>query len=145
MPQCPKELQLIGAPQLLIPGVPWVLLGWKLVWGPPGTFGPDCPESPTPWGLKLWGQSLLRCGPLQTGHGARGCLRCLRAIPLETPLLPTVIRSPSLFTWVPLGIVPQLFQSRSNSHCWGFSLLPGSFFFPIFLFSSSYPLPQYTI
>ena len=27
---------------------PLVLLGWKFVWGPPGTFGPDCPESPTP-------------------------------------------------------------------------------------------------
>ena len=34
-------------PQLLIPGVPQVLLGWELVWGPRGTFSPDCLESPT--------------------------------------------------------------------------------------------------
>ena len=27
---------------------PLVLLGWKFVWGPPGTFGPDCLESLTP-------------------------------------------------------------------------------------------------
>ena len=53
---------------------------------------------------------------------SRGQLRCLREIPLEMPLLSTVVTSPSLFTWVPLGIFLRLFQSRSNSHCWGFSL-----------------------
>ena len=59
------------------------------MWGPLGTFSPDCLESPTnPWGLHLRGQSLLQCGPLQTRHGAGGggLLRCLRAIPLEMPL-----------------------------------------------------------
>ena len=35
-------------PQLLIPWAPGVLLGQELVWGPPGTFSPDCPETPTP-------------------------------------------------------------------------------------------------
>ena len=37
-----------------------------------------------PWNLCLWGQSVLQCGPWQTGHGAGGgldawghsCLRC---------------------------------------------------------------------
>ena len=48
LPQCPKENQLTGPPQLLIPRVPQVLLGWELVCGPPGTFGPYCRESPTP-------------------------------------------------------------------------------------------------
>ena len=48
LPQCPKENQLIGPPQLLIPRVPQVLLGWELVCGPPGTFSPDCLESLTP-------------------------------------------------------------------------------------------------
>ena len=60
-----------------------------------------------------------------------GQLRCLRAFLLEMPFLSTVITSPSLFTWVPLGIFLRLFQSRFNSHCWCFSLLP-DFFFPYF-------------
>ena len=85
-----------------------------------------------PWSLCLRGQSLLRCRPLQTGHGAEGLLRCLKAVPFKMPLLSTVITSLSLSTWVPLGIFLRLFQSGSNSHCWGFSLLPGSFFPPIF-------------
>ena len=33
---------------LLIPRVPQVYLGWELVWGPLGTFSPDCLESLTP-------------------------------------------------------------------------------------------------
>ena len=86
-----------------------------------------------PWSLCLRGQSLLRCRPLQTGHGAEGLLRCLKAVPFKMPLLSTVITSLSLSTWVPLGIFLRLFQSRSNSHCWGFSLLPGSFLPLIFL------------
>ena len=57
-----------------------------------------------------------------------GRLRCLRAILLEMPLLSSAITSPSLFTWVSLGIFLRLFQSSSNSHCWGFSLSSGSFF-----------------
>ena len=35
-------------PQLIIPGVPQEQLGREFVWGPPGTFSPDCLESPTP-------------------------------------------------------------------------------------------------
>ena len=35
-------------PQLLTPGIPQVLLGWELVWGPLGSFSPDCFESLTP-------------------------------------------------------------------------------------------------
>ena len=42
------QKKLIDPPQLLIPGVPQVLLGQGLVWGPPGTFSPDCLESLTP-------------------------------------------------------------------------------------------------
>ena len=42
---------------------------------------------------------------------SQGRLRCLRAIPLEVPLLSTVIASPSLFTWVPLGIFLRLFKN----------------------------------
>ena len=34
-------------PQLLIPGVPQVLLEWELVWGPMGSFNPDCLQSLT--------------------------------------------------------------------------------------------------
>ena len=30
LPQCPKENQLIGPPQILIPRVPRLLLGWLL-------------------------------------------------------------------------------------------------------------------
>ena len=46
---CPSDQnQLIGPPQLLIPGLPQLSLGWELVWGPPGTYSPDCLESPTP-------------------------------------------------------------------------------------------------
>ena len=40
------------------------------MWGAPGTFGPDCPESPIP-GTDASEGSLLQCGCLQTGHGAR--------------------------------------------------------------------------
>ena len=43
-----KRNLLIGPAQLLIPGVLQVLLGQRLVSEPPGTFSPDCPESPTP-------------------------------------------------------------------------------------------------
>ena len=34
--------------QLIIPGVPQEQLGREFVWGPPGTFSPDCLESLTP-------------------------------------------------------------------------------------------------
>ena len=46
----------------------------------------------------------------------------LRAIPLEVPLLSTVIARPSLFTWVPLGIFLGLFKNGSDSHYKGFLL-----------------------
>ena len=51
-----------------------------------------------------------------------GQLRFLRAIQLEVPLLSTVIASPSLFTWVPLGIFLRLFKNGSDSHYNGFHL-----------------------
>ena len=35
-----KRNRLIGPPQLLLPGLPQVLLGQELVWGSPGTSGP---------------------------------------------------------------------------------------------------------
>ena len=124
---CPSVQKKIDwlPPQLSIPGVPQVLLGWGLWSEPPDTFSPDCLESLTPGIYCLRGQSLLRC--------RAGWLRCLRPIPLEMPLLSTVITNPSLFTWVSLGIFLRLFQWRSNSHCWGFSLSPGSFLL-LFLF-----------
>ena len=43
-----KRDRLIGPPELLIPGASQVFLGWELVWGPWGTFSPDCPEILTP-------------------------------------------------------------------------------------------------
>ena len=47
--------------------------------------------------------------------GNWGRLRCLRAIPLEVPLLSTVITSPFFFTWVPLGNFLRLFKNSSDS------------------------------
>ena len=58
------------------------------------------------WGLNLGGQSLLQCGPLRTRHRAVGGLDAWGQSRLRCPLLPTVITSPSLFTWVPLGVFP---------------------------------------
>lgn len=46
---------------------------------------------------------------------SRGWLRCLRAIPLEVPLLSTVIASP-------LGIFLRLFKKVFHGHCEGFCL-----------------------
>ena len=63
---------------------------------------------------------------------SQGQLRHVRAITFEMPLLSTVIASPPLFAWVPLGTFLRLFKSRSNSQCWGFSLLPDSFFVSYF-------------
>ena len=64
---------------------------------------------------------------------SREWLRCLRAIPLEVPLFFTVIASPSLFTWVPLGIFLRLFKNVFYSHCKGFRLFL-CLFLPFFLF-----------
>ena len=47
--------------------------------------------------------------------GNWGRLRCLRAIPLEVPLLSTVIASPPLSTWVPLRVFLRLFKNSSDS------------------------------
>ena len=52
----------------------------------------------------------------------RGRLRCLRAIPLEVPLLSTVVAIPSLFTWAPLGIFLRLFKNVFHSQGEGFRL-----------------------
>ena len=41
----------------------------EVVWGAPGTFGPDCLERLIPGAYTSEG-SLLQCGCLQTGHGA---------------------------------------------------------------------------
>ena len=73
-----------------------------------------------PWVLRLWVQTLLQCGPLQTRHGAGGGFGCLRAIPLEVSLLSIVIASPSFFTWIPPGILLRLFKNSSDSHYKGF-------------------------
>ena len=82
------------------------------MWGPPGSFSPDCLESPTPENYTSGGSlssSVVLCRPdMEPGR-----LRCLRAIPLEVPLLSTVIASPSLFTWVPLDIFLRLFKNGS--------------------------------
>ena len=99
----PKRKSMDWPPQLFIPWVPGVLLGQELVWGPLGTFSPDCPETPTPGAYTSGGSvssSVVLCRPDRES----GWLRCLRAIPLEMPLPSTVIASPSLFTWVSLDI-----------------------------------------
>ena len=98
------------------------------MWEPPRTLIPDCLESLTP-GAYTTEDSLFSIWSFADRTWSQGRLRCLRAILLEMPILSTVIPSPSLFTWVTVGIFLRLFQSRSNSHCWGFSLLTGSFFF----------------
>ena len=64
---------------------------------------------------------------------SRGRLRCLRAIPLEVPLLSTIIASPSLLSWVPLGIFPRLFKNGFHSHCEGFHVFL-CLSLPLFLF-----------
>ena len=43
------------------------------MWGPVGTFSPDCLESLTPEPYTS-GVHLFQCGPLRTGHGAGGGL-----------------------------------------------------------------------
>ena len=134
-----KRNRLIGPPQLLIPRVCQVQLRQELVWGPLGTFSPDCLQSLIP-GAYTTEDSLFSIWSFADQTWSKGWLRCLRAILLEIPVLSTVIPSPSLFTWVTLGIFLRLFQSRSDSHCWGFSLSTGSFFFFFGLFSSSYSL-----
>ena len=120
LPWCPKENWLIGPPGINTWGSSGVNRLGACV-GTPRHLWSQLSWESDPWNLNLGGHSLFQCGPLQTGHGAGGIL-------LEMPFLPTGITSLSPFTWVPLGVFLRLFQSRSNSHCWGISLLPGSFF-----------------
>ena len=103
LPQCPKENQLIGPPQLLIPRVPQMFLGSGLVWGSLGTFSPICFQNPTPGAYALE-SCLFSTVVLYKQTWSQGQLGCLRAIPLEMPLLSTIITSSSLS---PLGIFPQ--------------------------------------
>ena len=97
------------------------------MWGPPGTFSPDCHESPTPETYASRG-SLSSSVVLCRLDMEPGQLRCLRAIPLEMPLLSTVIASPSLFTWALLGIFLRLFKNVFHSHGEGFCLFLCLFF-----------------
>ena len=72
----------------------------------PDTFSPNCLESPTSGATPQRADS----SPVWSFADriqSWGWLRRLRAIPLEMPILLTVITSPSLSTWVPLGIFPQ--------------------------------------
>ena len=103
------------------------------MWGTPGTFSPDCPESLAPETYASGGNLSSSVVPCRTDME----LRCLRAIPFEVPLLSTVIASPSLFTWLPLGISLRLFNNSSDSYHKGFCLLL-CLFLPFF---SSYSLP----
>ena len=91
------------------------------MWGPLGTFSPDCLESLTPETYASEGSLSSRvvlCRPdIEPGR-----LRCLRSIPLEVPLLSTVIACLYLFTWVPLGIFLRLFKDGFDGHYKGFRL-----------------------
>ena len=81
------------------------------------------PRRPTPLGalsLPVWS--------VADRTWSRGWLRCLRAIPLEVPLLSTAVASPSLFTWAPLGIFLRLFKNVFHSHGEGFCLFLCLFF-----------------
>ena len=108
------------------------------MWGPLGTFGLDCLESPTPVTYASGG-SLSSSVSFADWTWSQWQLRCLRAIPLEMPLLSTVITTPSLFTWVPQGIFPGclrmvLIAIAKASAC--------SFVFLCLSFFSSYSLPS---
>ena len=60
------------------------------MWGPPGTFSPDGLESLTPETYAPGGSLSSRVVPCRADMEP-GRLSCLRAIPLEVPLLSTVI------------------------------------------------------
>ena len=111
------------------------------MWGPLGNHESWSPWESEPWDLHFGGQSLLQYGPLQIGHGAGGGLDAWGQSCLRCPLLSTIITSPSLFTWVPLGIFLRLCRSRSNTHA-GVSAFPWSFFasyFPPHILYSNIP------
>ena len=83
--------------------------------GPLGTFSPDCPESLTS-GAYTSGGSLSSSVVFAGWTWIQGQLRSLRAIPLEVPLLSTVIANPCLSTWVLLGTFLRLSQNGSDCH-----------------------------
>ena len=112
--------------------------------GTPGHLQSQLSWESDPWGLHLGGQSLLWCGPLQTGHGAWGGLdawgqSCSRYPPFHS-------NNKSVpFHLGPSGHFFRLFPSRSNSLCWDLSLLPGSFLpliFLLLLYTTIYQLSQ---
>ena len=71
LPWCPKENRLIGPPVINTRGSSGVnRLGASV--GTPGHLWSQLSWESDPWDLNLWGQSLLQCGPLQTGHGVGG-------------------------------------------------------------------------
>ena len=55
-------------------------------------WAPSVPDwlswEPDPWGLHLWGQSLLQCGPLQTGQRAGGSSDAWEQLSLRCPSSP---------------------------------------------------------
>ena len=82
------------------------------VWGPPGTFSPDCLESPTPGAYTSEGSlssSVVLCRPDLEPRAAQ----MPEGNPTEMPRLSTVIISPSLFTWVSLRIPPQAVSEQT--------------------------------
>ena len=138
---CPRVQRKIDwPPQLLIPGV--IRKGACL--GTPRHLQSPLSWESDLWGLNLGGQSLLQCGPLRARCRAVGGLdawgqSCLRCPPSHSnnKSVPFHLGPSGHFSW--------LFQSRSNSHCWGFSLLPGSFFPPPILYHNIPSEPAVTL
>ena len=131
LPQCPKEK--IDWPSTVINtrGSSGVTRTGACV-GTPEHFLSDCLASLTPGAYTLEG-NLFSSKVLCRQDRELGRLRCLRAIPLEMPLLfhnnskpiPFHLGSSGHFSW---GCF------RADLTAWGFSVLPGSLFPSIFLF-----------
>ena len=96
------------------------------MWGPPGTFSPDCLGSPTPETYASEG-SLSSSVVLCRLDMELRQLRCLKVIPFVVSFLSTAILNPSLFIWVPLGLFLELLKNVFHSHCEGFRLFLGLF------------------
>ena len=92
------------------------------------------PWESNPWGLHLRGQSLLQCGPLQTGHGARGSLDP----DWDTPPFHSDNKS------FPFHLGP---SGHFSSGCFRADLtaVAGASVFGLVLFSSSYSLPSFWV
>ena len=73
----------------------------------------------------------MQCDPLQIEHGAGGGIDA-GAVPLEVPFLSTVIASPPLLTWGPLGIFLRLLKNGFHSLWEGFHLFL-CLFLPLFV------------